>query len=744
MTLPKRQFNDKTLFIAYISIPAVVLCAKKCYTKDVKNMMFRAGLAAGVLLAGHEAPALAEPRAAMCVEVYDETGKGISPALSEQIGSFAMNGIEVHVQILADAEAEGVLDEDEADAYAKRLEQLCDWPDDNRLNILMAYDHGVSAREDDDAVIMNINEVGRTDEIISEGRKNRALDNLEAKYIDRNGYLIPSDDYQSDMAELLADIDPYSDEANIDRSPIEIPSIPLKPILAVSGLSALLGAGAGRILHGRRLKQLHGRTITESERAGGELLASQQNAQPQLSILHEDDAAQLRGRVDAVDQLLVDLMESRSGFDEKYQTERRRWWWPRIKPIQQASDKAAEITRGGMNTAEAIRIEVGYIEGLRSDINSLFAKFQSRLDLLDNVTSSLREDGWELGRYDEEIADLQDAETELAQRIADRYLEEPARILAEKSTLADNLLQTIEDLPGRYEEVQEDIASLGPKNDTEDLPNRYEEVREDIASLGPKNETLDQEQLGAREQLDLLRQAYDLSCYEDLSGADARMQELSDRLQSLSQDAGRFVGIKAADTVEQAEQHLDLISEEQQLLKNLINSIHGRADKLQRIKDKLPDNLKVGFFQTQALMEVCASADVSQVTRGDAQELKESLDRVNSHLMNEARPRYLEIDKQLASTRAQIDKLKDKAARERQAAEAARYVPPPVSAPRRPGGGYSGTGSRTGGSSPSRSTSRRMGGSSGTGSSTTRRIGGGSSRPSRGSSTTRRMGGRRK
>jgi uncharacterized membrane protein YgcG len=680
-------------------------------------MLLRAGLAAGVLVASQEVPAFAEPNTTMCVEVYDPSRLGVSAALQQQIGRYVAADMQVHVQVFPDASAEDISNDLDAEAYAERLANICKWSDRSRLNVLFAYDHGRSSRTEDDTFVINVQKKGYADALVTDQMVDRGLDKLEDKYVDRNGNVIATSDYQQYVADLLANIIPqsgtsggFSDELEArEGKPIEWPEVPVKPILVTGLTLAILAAGASRIVHGRRLKKLYGETLAASERAAGQAYTGQENAKPLLTLLPDNDAATLRERVGQVDQVLVGLKDSRRVFEDVYEAEGKRWWWPRTRVIRAAAEETAKVTARDATLAASIHADVERIENLKGRIQSDLVAFRTRIAALDLVASSLRDDGWQLGRYQDELAKLNAAEALAAQQIADGFLELPARTIEEKASTAESLQDEIEELPARYDEVQSETTELEEKNIT-----------------------LDAAQITAREVLRRLRQNYDFSCYKDLSHVEARMHELIEGIQILATEAGSLAGQKDVAVIENAEECLDRIAERQLSLEELVSSVYERSEKLETIRREVPNHVREGFAQAGILIDVCAHKDVSVETKNEAQGVKNLLDKINSILMSDARPRYLDIQTQLEDIKNQIEDVKRRASHEKRAAEAARYVSPTSS-----DNDYFDSDRRTGSGS---STSRRMGGGS-SGSSSTRRFGGGSG--SKGSSTTRRFGGGR-
>ena len=75
----------------------------------------------------------------MCVPVYDETINGDSSTyLRDVIDGYAVEGIEVHVQIIDDATDNGVRDEGDAERFAERVENQCDWQDEDVINVFIS------------------------------------------------------------------------------------------------------------------------------------------------------------------------------------------------------------------------------------------------------------------------------------------------------------------------------------------------------------------------------------------------------------------------------------------------------------------------------------------------------------------------------------------------------------------------------------------------------------------------------
>lgn len=686
-----------------------------------------------MFLAGQEAPALAEPRAEMCVEIYDQTTPDISVELERQIGSFAVSGMEVHVQILNDAKAEGVLTDNDTERFADKLADICGWSNDSRVNVLLAYDHGTSSRADDDTLVVNIRDIGRADGLISEENKNRALDNLGLKLVDNQDFLTIGPDYeyfQEDIAELLGDLEhgigatgSSASRNPSDSEPIRLPDIPWVPVGVGAGVLSLAGGVYARIRRNRFVDRSYFASLDESNAAGGRIFDAQEAAEP-VATLAPDIGEELRQNIASGDLAIVNLKRQRNAFSDLYHKLRRSWARGSKNEIVKAAREIDTLTDSSNRLSQTIAAQKEAAENALSMIGNTVNGFQETLVSLISTAQAAEFEGWDLGRYASQIEELKQIETEILGLRDTHQIKRPTELVTANQARLQSLREKVEQLPMRRQRMLKFKEAIPTDHEN------YRRLSETVLA-----------------RLARLRTDYDESCYESLAESEQVLQETVSRHAVLLERIAETNLPLSVDLLEDMERSAEFSRELAGIIQAESDKVEELNEKLSRLPGEIGQSIVDIVDDATALAAYTDHEDIDELTRTEISTMTQLINAEVAaiNLDPNIRPKYFEIHARIRELRHNIttkrveaqnqiraaEESRQKQAEDARKAAAARQAEAESERrerSRRTSSGGSSTGRFGGGRSGSGSSNRRIGGgtrNSGGGGSSTRRFGGG-------------------
>ncbi len=618
----------------------------------------------------------AQPSQEQCAPVYDETLRGdSSTALSREIEEYAEAGTDVHVQIVIDGTKYGIREGGEtgrqqAARYREELTAECAWNDQNIVNVLVSTNPRVFETFRD----------GQAEDDINRGD----YEDAEVRFIENLGDA--DTPFQSDVAVLLNDINPYDEdvipqEADRDEEPSE-PSepmhIPFKEILgALAGLTMLGGIGA-RGYKGYQLKSIKKGALANAEEVKTALSTALIDSNASLSIVHDDDAINLRAGVDEGYAVFSQLDTSQNDVKEAYARERFRLW-PQLYSVVSQAEILDDIVRAGRDKAEYITNSSSELANDIQTIDQQITTFAEQLDYVKSMITQLTHEGWwDLSIYTSVVSHFETHLANVRELRENRYVDQPSDIIEEYGPELGELGEKVKALPERLSVIQ----SISKKQEKEQAT--YNSIEHNTSNL-----------------LTLLKADFHPSCTQDIAEIDSEARAALAQIDTIRSKMTNLVGdsagnnAKSASTVEEAEQLMVQYNETTKHLIALSETVTERQKKIETIREGLPirlttvesllENTRDYSFNTYA-------DDVEEATRDDLTDLANEFRAFHKNTTEKANEKlpYLEIDKamnkfetssariaerakdektEMDSLRREVSSLEDRARQELQSVE---------------------------------------------------------------------------
>lgn len=588
--------------------------------------------AAGLFLAtatllgpGHAAEA---QTAAECVPVFDESQPNvIEDDIQEAIDDFENRGTDVHVQIINDGPSRGITGEgdpavERAIAYTERLADLCGWSDSNRVNVLVSTSPRTFAVYKPDAISQSV---------VNEAQNNA-----------RDNFRDTSTSFQSDVAELLEQINPDTPRpaSSNNEGGTDLPDLPLKEIFIGLGATAAAVALLARIKVGVDLYREKHEALTSSQEVTENIRNLITEALAQMSGLPEDDRpAVLTGSQSQATDLEQRADKANGELTGTYNRNRFRVW-PHLDEVQAGSDVAEAVVQEQISLEDIIEAAIQELADNRNNVGTVSNNFETGLQTLNTLVNDLTEAGWDTASTQDTIANLQEVFMTSQELREQGYINKPADTLEAKMPTLEETRHLLETLVERRAAVE--VAHL----------HQDETITEQTAKVSV-----------AAAQLAALRSDYDESCVSDLATFDEQFTDLLEDLTATEASLRQQLGIKSDAAVTEGERLAQTFDGYVAELQQMQGTIAERQAQLEDIKQNLPARLEaatnsIGDAHTFAEEN---SADVEQETQQAISKLQKRLKDFADSQVDVAKPKYLELDTELADLTNQVSEITTRA-----------------------------------------------------------------------------------
>ncbi len=576
----------------------------------------------------------------MCVPVYDETVSGDSSTyLRDVIDGYAVEGIEVHVQIIDDATDNGVRNEDDAESFAERVEEQCDWQDEDIMNIFISKIPRV----------YDIYRTGQAELDISDSAVANAEDDFISDLRDTET------NNQNDIANLLNRVNPYDSQSVEYDNYQEIPgfssednneplNIPVKQILVVSGLVIALGAAGTRLKRGLTVRNLFKESREQSDFTKSRATSAVMAAESQLSPLPNDDAIELRDKLSSTQNELIDIIAQQDNALETY-TQQKTRIWPNKDLV---SDAAAELDDANLEAdsiIEQLELETTQVGEYVVKIESQSSEFDTLVESLYRNIEIAKSSGWDTSSYDKRTADVDSNHEEIKRLRSLNYIERPAELIIGQTTVINEFVSEVSTL-----EERRTVADANHEL-------RDQKVTEFQSKIS-----------GAIELLNSLKSNFHPSCTESIVNTDKLLEKDLSDLMAIREVSEQYKSIKSVSSLESDEKaQADFVSLSS-IIDSKINSIESRNQELNDIIENL--NLDIGdisgvLSNTHNYAFSKHHEDVEPETRQLIEELISSFNSYVDNNINQDKPKYLEISNKLEEFKNKVSSVTERAVSEK-------------------------------------------------------------------------------
>jgi hypothetical protein len=576
----------------------------------------------------------------MCVPVYDETINGDSSTyLRDVIDGYAVEGIEVHVQIIDDATDNGVRDEGDAERFAERVENQCDWQDEDVINVFISKNPRV----------YDIYRTGQAELDISDS----AVANVEDDFISdlRN----TGTNNQNDVANLLNRVNPYDSQSVEYDGYQEIPgfssednneplNIPVKQILVVSGLLVALGAAGTRLKRGLTVRNLFKESREQSDATKSRATSAVMAAESQLSPLPEDDALELRDKLSSAQNELIDIINSQDSALNAYSQQKKKIW-PNKDLVFGAAEDLDEANIEADSVIEQLEIETSQVGEYVVKIESQSSEFDVLVELLYRNIEIARASGWDISSYGKRTADVDTNHEEIKRLRGLNYIERPAELIIDQTEVINKFVS--------------EVSTLEERRTAADANHelRDQKVTEFQSKIS-----------GAVELLNSLKSNYHPSCTESIVDTDNLLEkDLSDLL-AIRAESEQFKGVKSVSSLESDEKTQ---SDFENLLADIDSKIKTVESRDQQLKD-IVENLNLNIGDISGVLSNTHDyafskhyEDVEPDTRQLIEELTSSFNGYVDNNVNQDKPKYLEISSKLEEFKNKVSSVRERAVSEK-------------------------------------------------------------------------------
>lgn len=613
----------------------------------MKRLLTGTGLALAIASGAHAAEAAPAQAEKICAPVYDETLTGdSSQLLLSQIGDYATNGIEVHVQILEDGRSRGIYAPEDTEGFAEDLAERCEWTDPDRVNVVVSLDPRA----------YDIHRTKQADKDISPG----AVASAEEGFIE--DLRDSSTSYQQDVGMLLKDISPYSkiatpptsehveDTPNNDNEedPFSMPSIPWKNLgIGTLGAGTIAGAAA-RAKRAMRIKNIRRHTAEDANGASQNGQEAWIAARQLLDIVPADDALEARTAQGRLDDALLTVTAAEKAVEAGYKQQRYRAW-PSLSTLEDLEAQAQQAISKAQVDTEQLARSTKELQDLINTIDSDMATFHAQIEALEQSITNLESAGWDLTPLREKLAGYRTQYTAIESLRAQSYVDQPANTIDE---LDDGVLSDTETAEGLPEQLV----------DAQSMQTRQESF---FATL----------KIGDHQhQLETIRSRYDSSCYSDITRHGAELEELWRKAKSNLGSSTELLQVLSIEKLLAAERIQQETATIYAGIDGLIADIQKRAQQLATLTEELPgtfaeltEEARQGFQHARDAF----GKDVEPETLEQLQAMEEAVRTAQSGLSDE-KPRLLELKQAAQKIQSRQKELNKRAADEHSEMQALR------------------------------------------------------------------------
>jgi chromosome segregation ATPase len=530
----------------------------------MRKLIAAAGLAVGIIGGAHMSSAEAQSTE-LCGDVYNAVDQGDhSSLLQQQIGSFAANGVEVHIQIVDDGGARGINSEDDALRFAEKLYDDCDWPDKDVVDIVLAVDTHKG----------NVWRAGQANNDISASDVEAAKQDFVTNLRDT------STSYESDSAQLLKDINPYESTLGPEtggthdkptdstpakpNEPFRMPDLPYEGIgIGLLGTGTLV-AGGLRVKRGRDVFGLHAQTIDAADTAEVTIELATATADSLLAIIHDDDALDERNQRKTTGDALDELYASEDSMRALYATQRRRLW-PSLSALKDEAKETGKLINAGNSEAATLTEKMNTLQGRIGTIDETIDTFSGLINTLEATIVQLESQGWDLSDIRARLSSYQQTRDEIVQLKDQNYVDKPA-------DMADAIDDTIV--------ADTELATK--------LPERMSDNQQKQQEQAANTDTVTTAIQTATTQLDSLKAKYDASCTENIATHSEEMARLLQVAKDYQTSVGTLVNVKSSADVASTEETQAAIAATFSSIDALVAETANRAQLLAELEASLP------------------------------------------------------------------------------------------------------------------------------------------------------------
>lgn len=453
---------------------------------------------------------------------------------------------------------------------------------------------------------------------------------------------------------------PHSDNTH-NVAILEVDPSTLEFWAEVGGLGL---SGIGTLLFNRRLKRSLRRNHTTIKDEGWEaqtkLNAVLEAARERVTTLWEDDVLTLRKLIEEHDATSVQLFNALAHTDAEFDAERGRFFARKGRLRRAPHTKLiVDTTKTAAKQAAALQHELDKVRTDFAEIGVNIDRAKSSVLGLRGNLDALIERGWDVGTYEQRVAELTDSVATAQTERDEKYIEKPTEIA--KAVTAEAL------------ELQKEAGALEPRRTAADevygtQPGRITAAKETVEAI--------------RERLAALHDTYNTAC---LAGYEALPDELTEALAELKstyKDGGALTGEqgKSVDAVEYSEELSASFDETIEEIQSMAADLRRREERLATLVKELPRKVRELRIQFDQAVDLAKSSDVEDDAKVKIESLAADVFNLSASIRTKKgrKPDYLDVEARHSSLAQEVAKAHKTASQQKQEMNDLRTNIPPL------------------------------------------------------------------
>ena len=595
----------------------------------------------------------------LCETVHDESDPGyISPNIQKMLESYDRAGVDLHVLVINDARSLGLANtSDEGRAnFADLVVEQCGWKSQNPNQVVAIISYGTPRTG-------FLHRIGQPEIDITSPMVDSQAASFQASLSDTlHGRSNMS--WQDDLAQLLNNVNPYDNEAEIiptgrpildspiQNTPVvaetlqpEKPGAPInKPlVIGIPAGVAILGAFGGRQYGRHKAKQLFDAAetaIREAQNNVATFTTEENLLRDTLTILKDEDIPKEKALLEKVEVHGVELKNAREELEEaRKQNLKFRVPITRVSRVREITERLTRIANIANKDAIQLAADAERLQELMNNIDNIKKNFSTLVDDIQALIDQKVADGWNMIAYMDERTSYEASETEVERMRADNLVVQPSELMDD---VDDKIKQTVIDV----ELLPDRLAKM-----TRDYSMQPETMKSSNSLIELSKEVLAQ-----------IKDLYDATCFSDIENNENDFDILFATMTKCNQDAKSKISVKDAQMVIDIEALDATFDSAKAQVDSIAENIKQRFEHLGTLVEVLPIKFVELMKYNDATINIGVSAngDVEMDTRNKMEAIK---DLISAGIvgLKETKPKYLQLETTRDSLAQKCEAIRERA-----------------------------------------------------------------------------------